>query len=90
MELSRRPTVKGSLKTTTQKYSGAVPPQILRIPSRREKGVYRNPKEADPALGEDLGEKASITVEFDGSIIAECSIPTLLSPGHLLLSSGTS
>lgn len=72
--------VKDSPKTTTERVSVPILPQVLQILSKSEKGVHRYAEEAGLAFVGRRRNKPSMTVKLERvrDIIAEFVIQTLL------------
>ncbi len=82
MDQSRRLIIKDLHRTTAEKVSVPILPQVLQILSESEKGVYRHTKGANWALGEKCRGKSGMTVKLERDIIARFAIPTLLFFGY--------
>ncbi|MHC4753261.1 MAG: hypothetical protein ACYTFW_25765 [Planctomycetota bacterium] len=84
--------VKDSPKTTTERVSVPILPQVLQILSKSEKGVHRYAEEAGLEFGGKRRNKPSITakLERERDIIAELAIQTLLYLGYPASPAGSS
>lgn len=71
MNQSRRLIVKDSHRTTAEKVSVPILPQVLHILSKSEKSVYRHTEGAGRAPGEKCTDEPATTLQLERDNIAE-------------------